>query len=150
MADWFFYEEIGQVQSDEYKSLWKIVPSKTAYNHLGIGQGKYPELRQYMRLTKGAYRFSFYCRPNNLLRFSFYEIPNFNPEALKDIAMLRTQRFRTPEFASFNCHKAAGVVKFERIIMVPADNWYALLIASPDTKPGTWSRIWGLRFEKMN
>ncbi len=150
MADWFFYEEIGQVQSDEYKSLWKIVPSKTAYNHLGIGQGKYPELRQYMRLTKGAYRFSFYCRPNNLLRFSFYEIPNFNPEALKDIAMLRTQRFRTPEFASFNCHKAAGVVRFERIIMVPADNWYALLIASPDTKPGTWSRIWGLRLEKMN
>ena len=127
-----------------------MVPSKAAYNHLAIGQGKNPELRQYLKLTKGAYRFSFSCRPNNTLVFSFYEVPNFDPAALKNIALLRTQKFSTPEFTSFSCHKAAGVVNFSRIIIVPADNWYALLVASPDTKPGTWSRLWGLRLEKLN
>ncbi len=150
MEEWFFYEQIGQVQSDEYKSLWRVVPSKSSSNHLAIGQGKYPELRQYMKLTAGAYRFSFSCRPNNLLRFSFYEVPDFNPAALKDISMLRTQRLKTPEFASFNCHKARGVVQFSRIIIVPADSWYALLIASPNTTPGTWSRLWGIKLEKLN
>ena len=148
LDEWFFYEQIGQVQSDEYKSLWRIVPSKAAFNHLAIGQGKYPEIRQYVKLTKGAYRFSFSCRPNNLLRFSFYEIPG--SKELKSVPEVRKLPFRTPEFISFNCHKAAGVVKFSRMIVVPSDNWYALLIASPNTKPGTWSRLWGLKLEKLN
>ena len=150
LDDWFFYEQVGQVQSDEYKSLWKIVPAKSASNHLCIGQGKHPELRQYMKLPAGAYRFSFAGRPNNLLAFYFYEVPNFKEEYLKDIEKLREQKFRLPEFLSFTCHKAAGVLYFSRIIIIPKEGWYALLISSPMTNPGTWSRIWGLKLEKLN
>jgi hypothetical protein len=55
----------------------------------------------------------------------------------------------TPEVVSFNCHKARGVVTFSRIIVIPADNWYALRITSPNTTPGTWSRLWAVKLEKL-
>ena len=150
LENWVFFEELAPTSSPEYKSLWKIVPSRAANNHLAIGQGKNPELRQYMRLAAGTYRFSFSCRPNNQLRFAFLEFPEFDPAALSDLSLLRKQKFTTPEFAVFDCHKAGGVLNFSRIIIIPRESWFALQISSPNTTAGTWSRLWGVRLEKLN
>ena len=148
LDNWYFHEQINKNLSEEYKSLWRLVNApKGPYNHLAIGQGKCPELRQYMKLEKGLYRFSFSCRPNNLLSFSFNEIAD--SKGVSDVSGLLSKALVTPELVSFNCHKARGVVSFSRIIVVPADNWYALRITSPNTTPGTWSRLWAVKLEKL-
>jgi hypothetical protein len=149
LDNWYFHEQINKNLSEEYKSLWRLVNApKGPYNHLAIGQGKCPEVRQYMKLEKGLYRFSFSCRPNNLLSFSFNEIAD--SKGVSDAAGLLSKALVTPEVVSFNCHKARGVVTFSRIIVIPADNWYALRITSPNTTPGTWSRLWAMKLEKLN
>ena len=149
LENWYFHEQINKNLSEEYKSLWRLVDAgKGPYNHLAIGQGKCPEVRQYMKLSKGLYRFSFSCRPNNLLSFSFNEVTD--SKGVSTVSELLPKALVNPELVSFNCHKARGVVSFSRIIVIPADNWYALRVTSPNTKPGTWSRLWAMKLEKLN
>ena len=149
LENWYFYEQVGSVQTDEYKSLWKIVPSKAAYNHLGIGTGKYPEIRTYVKLTAGTYRFAASCLTRMPMNFAFYQIPEFDSDSLNDVARLRKQRFRTPEIFGFTCHAAPGVLPIRQTFTIPADGWYALLIAIPNQPPRAWSRLWGVKLEKL-
>lgn len=150
LEGWFFAEQLAQPLTDENKSFWKLVAAKSANNHLVFGEGKNPEVRQYMKLPAGIYKFSFSCRPNSSLRFAFSEVPDLQPHDLNNIVMLRARKLSTPEFAVFDCHKAAGVLQFSRIIVISKESWYALQMAAPNSKPGTWSRVWGVRLDKLN
>ena len=150
LEDWYFYEQIGAVSSDEFKSRWKIVPSKTAWNHLCIGAGKYPEIRQYVYLTAGVYRFSASCMAFRLpVSFSFYQVPEFDPAALKDTELLRKQRLRTPELVNFTCKPAPGILPVKQVINIPADSWYVLMISMNNQPKDAWNRLWGLKLVKL-
>ena len=150
LEDWYFYEQIGSISSDEYKSRWKIVPSKTAWNHLCIGEGKYPEIRQYVFLPAGAYRLSASCMSWFLpISFSIYQIPEFDPAALKDTELLRKQRFRMPELVNITCKPAPGVLRMKQVINIPADSWYVLMISMNNQPKDAWCRLWGLKLEKL-
>ena len=150
LENWLFYEQIGSIQSEEYKSRWKIVPSKASSNHLGIGAGKYPEIRQYVYLPAGVYRFSARCRTTRIpIHFKLYQIPEFDPAALKDLNQLRKQRFRTPELVHFSCKPAPGELPVKQVITVPADSWYVLLIYMKEQPKNAWCRLWGVKLEKL-
>ena len=150
LEDWYFYEQVGSVRTDEFKSRWGVVQSKTANNHLRIGEGKYPEIRQYVHLSAGVYRFSAHCLAfRNPINFSLYQVPNFDPAALKDVELLRKQRFRTPELISFSCKPAPGQLTVKQVITIPADSWYALLISMNNQPKDAWNRLWGVKLEKL-
>ena len=83
------------------------------------------------------------------MNFAFYQIPEFDPDSLNDVARLRKQRFRTPEIFGFTCHAAPGVLPIRQTFTIPADGWYALLIAIPNQPPRAWSRLWGVKLEKL-
>jgi|GEM_PF-872474 len=150
LEDWLFYEQIGSIQSDEFKSRWKIIPAKSASNHLGIGEGKYPEIRQYVYLPAGVYRFTARCRTTKTpIYFKIYQSPEFNPAALKDLALLRKQPLRTPELINFTCKPAPGELTVKQVIKIPADSWYMLMIYMHDQPKNAWCRLWGLKLEKL-
>ena len=110
---------------------------------------KIPEIRTYVKLTAGTYRFAASCRTGMPMNFAFYQIPEFDPDSLNDVAKLRKQRFRTPEIFGFTCHAAPGVLPIRQTFTIPADGWYALLIAIPNQPPRAWSRLWGVKLEKL-
>ena len=126
------------------------MPSKASSNHLGIGAGKYPEIRQYVYLPAGVYRFTARCRTTRIpINFNLYQIPEFDPAALKDLDLLRKQRFRTPELVHFSCKPAPGELTVKQVITVPADSWYALLIYMKEQPKNAWCRLWGVKLEKL-
>jgi len=150
LEDWYFYEQVGSVRTDEYKSRWGLVQAKAANNHLRIGEGKYPEIRHYVYLPAGVYRFSAHCLAfRNSINFSLYQVPNFDPAALKDIELLRKQRFRTPELIGFSCKPAPGQLTVKQVITIPTDSWYALLISMNNQPKDAWNRLWGVKLEKL-
>ncbi|MBO4646847.1 MAG: DUF4838 domain-containing protein [Lentisphaeria bacterium] len=150
LEDWYFYEQVGSVRTDEYKTRWGLVQAKAANNHLRIGEGKYPEIRQYVYLPAGVYRFSANCLAfRNSINFSLYQVPNFDPAALKDLELLRKQRFRTPELISFSCKPAPGNLTVKQVITIPTDSWYALLISMNNQPKHAWNRLWGVKLEKL-
>ncbi|MBQ9336001.1 MAG: DUF4838 domain-containing protein [Lentisphaeria bacterium] len=150
LEDWYFYEQVGSVRTDEFKSRWGLVQSKTPNNHLRIGEGKYPEIRQYVYLPAGVYRFTAHClAARNPITFNLYQVPNFDPAALKDLELLRKQRFRMPELIGFSCKPALGQLTVKHVITIPADSWYALLISVNNQPKDAWNRIWGVKLEKL-
>ena len=150
LEDWFFYEQVGSIRSDEYKSRWGLVQARSANNHLRIGEGKYPELRHYVYLPAGVYRFSATCLTiRNPIHFSFYQVPNFDPKALKDVELLRKQKFRTPELVNFTCKPAPGILPVKQVINIPADSWYVLMISMNNQPKDAWNRLWGLKLVKL-
>ena len=149
LENWYFYEQIGDVQSDAYKSIWKLVRAKSAFNHLGFGEGKYPEIRQYMYLPAGVYRLSFRRLGVNIMDFRLYEIPGLNKEAFSDVKKLRSYKVKSPAVFSYNHLPAPGNHHVKQMLVVEKSAWYALFIATTNRVPNSWDRIWDVRLEKL-
>ena len=149
LENWYFYEQIGDVQSDAYKSIWKLVRAKSAFNHLGFGEGQYPEIRQYMYLPAGVYRLSFRRLGVNIMDFRLYEIPGLNREAFSDVKKLRSYKVKSPAVFSYNHLPAPGNHHVKQMLVVEKSAWYALFIATTNRVPNSWDRIWDVRLEKL-
>lgn len=149
LENWYFYEQIGDVLSDAYKSKWKLVVARSASNHLGFGEGKYPEIRQYMYLPAGVYRFSFRRLGVNTMNFKLYEVPGLNESAFSDVMKLRSHKVKSPAVFSYNHLPASGSHFVKQILVVEKSAWYALFIATPSHLPRSWDRIWDVKLEKL-
>ncbi|MBO5793109.1 MAG: DUF4838 domain-containing protein [Lentisphaeria bacterium] len=149
LENWYFYEQIGDVLSDAYKNHWKLVKAKYSSNHLGFGDGKYPEVRQYMFLPAGVYRFSFRRLGVNAMNFMLYEVPELNKEAFSDIMKLRSYRVKSPAVFSYNHLPAPGNHHVKQSVVIERSAWYVMMIATPLRVPGSWDRLWDVRLEKL-
>jgi len=69
--------------------------------------------------------------------------------ALKDLELLRKQRFRMPELIGFSCKPALGQLTVKHVITIPADSWYALFISMNNLPKNAWNRVWGVKLEKL-
>lgn len=149
LKHWYFYDQIGDVLADDYKNHWKLVKSKAVSNHMCFGEGKYPEMRQYMYLHAGVYRLSFRRLGVNTMSFNLYEVPTLTKEAFKDVMTLRSNRVRTPAVFSYNHLAAPGTHFVTQTVLVEKEGWHVLYIATPNHAPKSWDRIWNLKLEKL-
>ena len=149
LENWYFYEQIGDVLSDAYKSHWKLVKAKYASNHLGFGDGKYPEVRQYIYLPAGVYRFSFRRLGVNAMNFMLYEVPGLSQEAFSDIMKLRSYKVKSPAIFSYNHLPAPGNHHVRQTLVIENSAWYVLMIATPVRVPKSWDRLWDIKLEKL-
>ena len=114
-----------------------------------FGEGKYPEMRQYMYLHAGVYRLSFRRLGVNTMSFNLYEVPTLTKEAFKDVMTLRSNRVRTPAVFSYNHLAAPGNHFVTQTVLVEKEGWHVLYIATPNHAPKSWDRIWNLKLEKL-
>ena len=149
LEHWYFYDQIGDVLADEYKNHWNLVKSKGVSNHMCFGDGKYPEMRQYMYLPAGVYRLSFRRRGVNTMSFNLYEVPNLHKGAFKDVMTLRSYRVKTPAHFSYNHLPAPGEHKVKQTVLINKEGWYCLYIATPSRIPKSWDRLMNIKLEKL-
>lgn len=149
MKHWYFYDQIGDVLSDEYKNHWKVVQNSKGSNHMCFGDGKYPEMRQYMYLHAGVYRFSCRRMGVNTMSFNLYVVPNLHKGAFKDVMTLRSYRVRTPAIFSFNNLPASGIQSVRKSVVIENEGWYCLYIATPTRTPNTWDSLMDVKMEKL-
>ena len=149
LENWYFYEQIGDVLSDAYKNRWKLVRTKSASNQLGFGEGKYPEIRQYMYLPAGVYRFSFRRMGVNTMSFRMYEVPGLTKEAFSDTMKLRSFRVKSPAVYSHNHLPAPGTHSVSQTLLVEKSAWYVMMIATPSRVPNSWDRVMNVKLEKL-
>ena len=123
--------------------------SKGVSNHMCFGDGKYPEMRQYMYLPAGVYRLSFRRRGVNTMSFNLYEVPNLHKGAFKDVMTLRSYRVKTPAHFSYNHLPAPGEHKVKQTVLINKEGWYCLYIATPSRIPKSWDRLMNIKLEKL-
>ena len=150
VKNWYFYDEIGDVLADDYKNYWKLVQTKGASNELGFGMGKYPEVRTFMYLTAGTYRFSFTYRGVNGIYFNMYRVPTLTKEGFKDVMTLRSHKVRTPAvFSLRHTPSTTEAQKVSRIVVVETSCWYSMLVATPSKTNGPWDYLMDVKMEKL-
>ena len=150
LEGWYFYDEIGDVLADDYRNHWNWIKHKTESNRLCFGDGKYPEVRTYMYLTKGVYRFSFNKEGENTMSFNLYIVPNMHKGAFKDVKTLRSFKVRTPAIFSFNHLPVSGISTVKQTVLIENEGWHCMLIATPSHTPKTWDQLWNVKMEKLN
>lgn len=145
---WYFYDEIGDVLADDYKNYWALIQRKGASNQLGFGQGKYPEVRTFLYLPAGVYRFSFTYKGVNEIYFNMYEVPTMTKDAFSSIMKLRSHKVRTPAvFGLRHDPVSPEAVTTTRIVMVEKTAWYSMLVATPSKKNGPWDYLMDVKME---
>ena len=147
---WYFYEQVGRARSDDFKSFWNWTRVKGGWSdNLCFGNGKYPEVRQYMYLPAGIYRLS--ARRSGgggVMNFSLYEAGNFKEEFLSDTEKLRAMRFTGLRF-SYNHRSGRGKENISQLVTVSKSGYYALLIAVPDHTSKRYTRLMDVRLDQL-
>ena len=149
LADWYFYEQIGDVLADDYKNHWDLVINAKGSNHLCFGEGKYPEIRQFIYLPAGVYRFSFRRTGNSIFSFNMYEVPTLNKAAFSSPLSLRSHRIKTPAVYSCNHQPGEGIRNFSQLVLVEKSSWYVLMVATHSRVPDTWDHLMDVKLEKL-
>lgn len=149
LENWYFYEQIGDVRTDAYKNYWKLVKPRYGSYQLGFGMGRYPEIRQYIYLPAGIYRFSFQRMGVNTMNFNLYEIPNLNKAAFSTVETLRSYKVKSPAIFSYNHLPAPKTQGVSQTLIIEKEAWYALFIATPSRLPNSWDRLMNVKLEKL-
>ena len=148
LAHWYFYEQVGMGTSDDFKSFWNLSVVKGWSNNLCFGQGKYPEVRQYMYLPEGIYRFSARRAGGGTMNFSIYEAGNFKKEYLEDHGKLRNMRF-TDLVLSYNHLPGPGTQTVSQMVTIKKSGYHAILIAVPNHKSKHYARLMDVKLELL-
>ena len=149
LDNWYFYEQIGDILADDYKNHWDLVRNAKGSNHLCFGEGKYPEIRQFIYLPAGVYRFSFRRTGESVFSFNMYEVPTFTKDAFKSVMTLRSHRIKSPAVFSCNHQPGAGVRSFSQLVLVEKSAWYVFMIATHSRVPNTWDHLMDVKLEKL-